>query len=406
MPHGMLDVYVEGAVAVKDSAVLGKGSPYCNLTVGSQAFSSPPVKEGGTHPYFNTKFEFNIDRSAQQLDIAIYSKKTLSDDDLLGYCTIIFKDVFYHGYVVPVTPYALTRPSGRPGGHIRLSLTFEHREPRPPAPAPQPRAVPGPYRQPRPLGPPAPSSYPQQPGPPPVGPYRQPRRPPAGPPQQPQYEPRRMYEESELSSASSDSDGEDKVPPGPYQPQPHMQYAPRGRGRAGPPPGRAGLRPRQPGLVRGPAPPPQAGNNNVMRNSAAQVVTAAVVSDGDGSDWGGGEDVSVDGSFGHESYGSTLEDGYHENSGAVVEVESNVSYEERDVIYGESRDAAGAPAVGFPAVGYAPIAPGARGRTGPPRGGPLAGPPGRGPMRGRGPMARGGPPPMRGRGPSPPPPPY
>ncbi|KAG0613067.1 hypothetical protein M758_6G074200 [Ceratodon purpureus] len=450
MPHGKLDVYVEGAVGIKDTSLLGKGSPYCRLTMGTQVCNSLPVEEGGTHPYFNTQFEFSVDRSTQHLMVAIYSKKILTDDDLCGHCTIYFKDAFYHSHVVPVTEYALTRPSGRPGGYIRLSLTFRA-QPRPPAPAPgaygppQPRPA-APYRQPRPPGPPPGSYAPPQAPHHPAGPPRQPRPPQARPsqapyppqgeypPQQPQYaEPRRMDEQSsESSSQSSDSDGEDTGPPGPYQPQPQMQYAARGRGRVGPPPGRGGPRPRPPGPymnqpVRGPAPPPQqpAVNNimgSMLQNLGGMIVGAAVGSmlgsDGDGSDWGGGDDVSVDGSFGYvetASYG-TLEDGYCEESAAVVEsYESYESYEEREE--SSSTDAAaGAPGGAYQPVGYAPApGPGARGRgrAGPPgvargrgppgaRGGPPGrgrGPPGRAPMRGRGPIARGGPPPMRGRGP-------
>lgn len=45
------------------------------------------LAEGGTHPFFNTKFQFQVDRTTEQLEVRICSKKTMLDDDLLGYCT-------------------------------------------------------------------------------------------------------------------------------------------------------------------------------------------------------------------------------------------------------------------------------------------------------------------------------
>ncbi|KAG0585503.1 hypothetical protein KC19_2G017000 [Ceratodon purpureus] len=128
MPHGKLTIVVEGATNIKTPGVNGRGSSYCTLACGSQVFSSPTVEGGGSHPLFNTWFEFEIDRTTNELDVCVYSKSsTYSDDDLVGHCTLSFKKVFYHGHTVPLTAFAIQQPSGNPGGNINMSLTFKMR---------------------------------------------------------------------------------------------------------------------------------------------------------------------------------------------------------------------------------------------------------------------------------------
>jgi hypothetical protein len=45
MPFGELEVYVEGALGIKDTGIFGKSSPYCVLTCGAQR-SKTPIAQG------------------------------------------------------------------------------------------------------------------------------------------------------------------------------------------------------------------------------------------------------------------------------------------------------------------------------------------------------------------------
>lgn len=44
------------------------------------------IVDGGSKPYWNNTLSFKIDRGMEDLQIRIYSKNTLRDDDLLGEC--------------------------------------------------------------------------------------------------------------------------------------------------------------------------------------------------------------------------------------------------------------------------------------------------------------------------------
>lgn len=172
-------------MGIKDSSVFGRGTPYCTLAMGNQTFSSPPVPAGGTHPFFNTKFQFQVDSGMEELYVTVFGKNSLTDDSLLGSCRIVFPDVFRTTRELPVQPYALTRPSGNPGGEIRLSLTFTAL-PRPqPNLQPRPRAPHGPHPRPEYRPDPPPWDHPPQIRP--AGPVRP--RPPPPPPAASYFEP-------------------------------------------------------------------------------------------------------------------------------------------------------------------------------------------------------------------------
>jgi Ca2+-dependent lipid-binding protein len=85
MPFGELEVYVEGALGIKDTGIFGKSSPYCVLTCGAQQSKTPIAQDAGSNPYWNSTFMFKIDRSCQELGIKIYCHNTLSADDELAY---------------------------------------------------------------------------------------------------------------------------------------------------------------------------------------------------------------------------------------------------------------------------------------------------------------------------------
>lgn len=128
MPHGKLSVVVEGAIDIKDPGIRGKGGSYCTLTCGSQVLRSRTVEGGGRRPLFSSLFEFEIDRTTNELKVCIYNERGSSrEGEMVGYCTLIFKQVFYYGHTLPLTSYPLQLPSGNSGGQINMSLKFKMR---------------------------------------------------------------------------------------------------------------------------------------------------------------------------------------------------------------------------------------------------------------------------------------
>ncbi|CAM6006980.1 unnamed protein product [Sphagnum balticum] len=124
MPFGELEVYVEGALGIKNTSVFGNSSPYCVLTCGTQQSKTPIAQDGGSNPYWNTTVKFKIDRSCQELGVKIFSHNILTADDEIAYTSLSFKKVFYAGHVVPIQAFTVIRPSGRVGGQIRMALVF------------------------------------------------------------------------------------------------------------------------------------------------------------------------------------------------------------------------------------------------------------------------------------------
>ncbi|CAM6076449.1 unnamed protein product [Sphagnum tenellum] len=124
MPFGDLEVYVEGALRIRNASIFGKSSPYCMLTCGTQKFQTPVAKEAGSNPYWNTNFKFKIDRSCQELVVNIFCRNTITADDELAYTSLSFKKIFHDGHVVPLQGFNVLDPSGKLGGEIRMSLIF------------------------------------------------------------------------------------------------------------------------------------------------------------------------------------------------------------------------------------------------------------------------------------------
>jgi Ca2+-dependent lipid-binding protein len=85
MPFGELEVYVEGALGIKNTSVFGNSSPYCVLTCGTQQSKTPIAQDGGSNPYWNTTVKFKIDRSCQELGVKIFSHNILTADDEIAY---------------------------------------------------------------------------------------------------------------------------------------------------------------------------------------------------------------------------------------------------------------------------------------------------------------------------------
>lgn len=124
MPFGELEVYVEGALGIKETGIFGKSSPYCVLTCGAQRSKTPIAQDAGSNPYWNSTFMFKINRSCQEIGIKIYCHNTLAADDELAYTSLSFRKIFFEGHFVPLQSFNVLRPSGQVGGQIRMSLTF------------------------------------------------------------------------------------------------------------------------------------------------------------------------------------------------------------------------------------------------------------------------------------------
>ncbi|CAM6128166.1 unnamed protein product [Calypogeia fissa] len=123
MPAGTVEVFLIGAVGIKDTEVFGKADPYAFLICGKQKLRSNTASNQGSKPSWNQKFSFYIDDNATDLQIKIFNHNIIKEDDELGSTLIPLTKVFADGKL-PTTSYNVVRPSGRVQGEVKLSISF------------------------------------------------------------------------------------------------------------------------------------------------------------------------------------------------------------------------------------------------------------------------------------------
>ncbi|KAL3695665.1 hypothetical protein R1sor_009741 [Riccia sorocarpa] len=122
MPAGTVEVLLIGATGIKDTELFGKADPYAVLKCGRQTLKSNVANNQGSKPVWNQKFSFYIDDTTTELNVRILNSNILEDDEI-GTTTVPLSRLFAE-YKLPTTSYNVIRPSGRPQGEIKLSLTF------------------------------------------------------------------------------------------------------------------------------------------------------------------------------------------------------------------------------------------------------------------------------------------
>eukprot|EP01066_Platyproteum_vivax_P005790 Platyproteum_vivax@DN1745_c0_g1_i2.p1 len=174
--------------------LITKMDPFCRVTLGTKSQETEPHKGGNTAPEWNKSFTFPFDDDPT-LHFEVYDKDVFTKDDYIGACDLQLKPII-EGAGKFRGDLPLMRKEGKPGGYLKIDVSFlmdtkHEAKPEPVAQA-QPQAYPPqpayahaqPYApMPQPGYPPQPYGYPPQPQ----------GYPPQGYPPQPGYPPQTGY---------------------------------------------------------------------------------------------------------------------------------------------------------------------------------------------------------------------
>ncbi|CAG8448632.1 6453_t:CDS:2 [Funneliformis mosseae] len=120
---GTLKVIVAEARNLKDEDLVGKSDPYVKLILDENNIQTTQTKKNNLNPVYNEQFSFNVD-GQKKLEIKVYDKDTVGDDDLIGEEKIKLSDISSKKYVDTWVKLTKGKLGFRSKGEVHLILEF------------------------------------------------------------------------------------------------------------------------------------------------------------------------------------------------------------------------------------------------------------------------------------------
>ncbi|CAG8634874.1 3810_t:CDS:2 [Funneliformis caledonium] len=120
---GTLKVIVAEARNLKDEDLVGKSDPYVKLILDENNIQTTQTKKNDLNPVYNEQFSFNVD-GQKKLEIKVFDKDTVGDDDLIGEEKIKLSDISSKRYVDTWVKLTKGKLGFRSKGEVHLIMEF------------------------------------------------------------------------------------------------------------------------------------------------------------------------------------------------------------------------------------------------------------------------------------------
>ncbi|CAG9315455.1 unnamed protein product [Blepharisma stoltei] len=90
---GILYIKPISAKLVRDVEMLGIMSPYCEIKIDDQIFSTKVCESGGTNPHWSDEFIFKIS-GENHIKLTVIDRRTIKGDQEIGSATIPLENIF------------------------------------------------------------------------------------------------------------------------------------------------------------------------------------------------------------------------------------------------------------------------------------------------------------------------
>ncbi|EXC17261.1 C2 domain-containing protein [Morus notabilis] len=118
----LLEVTVVACNKLKDTEWFSRQDPYVCLEYASTKFRTRTCTDGGRNPTFQEKFVFTLIEGLRELNVVVWNRNTITNDDFIGSGKVQLYKVLSQGY--DDSPWTLQTKTGRYAGEVRLILHY------------------------------------------------------------------------------------------------------------------------------------------------------------------------------------------------------------------------------------------------------------------------------------------